>query len=246
MAECPKCGAKVRKEKLRRHISGVHGVGAKVPDSVGVEPAKPISTVRFPWRAFAAMGVIAIVVIAGYWYFTQAPSGGPQNPPSGTKTAIMEVRDYGTIRITLDLVRAPQTAGNFMNLANAGSYNGKTFNRVCAGFVAQGGDVPGASQIPWEYSGLLNSNYSIAMARQGNPSDTYKDTASSSFFINLDNNTFLDTYTPPSAYPYVVFGRVDEGQSRAVVDAIASIPAGPQPSCPPNSPPVITSVTITG
>ena len=245
MAECPKCGAKVRKEKLRRHISGVHGVGAKVPDPVGVEPARPVSTVRFPWRAFAAMGVIAIVVIAGYWYFTQPPSGGPQDRPSGTKTAVMEVRDYGTIRITLDLVRAPQTAGNFINLANAGSYNGKTFSRVCAGFVAQGGDVPGASQIAWEFSGLLNSKYSIAMARQGDPSGTYKDTASSTFFINLGPNTNLDLYTPPSYFPYVVFGRVVDASSKTVVDTIALIPAGPSPNCTPSSPPVITTVTIT-
>jgi len=246
MVECPKCGAKVRKEKLRRHINNVHGEGAKAAKPVEAKPARPASTVRFPWRAFAAMGVVALIVIAGYWFLTQQPGGGTTPPPSGTKVAVMEVRDFGTIRVTLDLVRAPQTAGNFISLANAGSYDGKTFNRVCAGFVIQGGDVPGASSIPWEFSGLLNSAYSIAMARQGNPNGTYKDTASSTFFINVGDNTNLDEYQPPDYYPYVVFGWVVDATSQSVVDAIAKIPAGSPPSCPPSSPPVITSVTITG
>ncbi|HYS71161.1 MAG TPA: hypothetical protein VEM95_01950, partial [Thermoplasmata archaeon] len=56
MAECPKCGAKVRKEKLRRHISGVHGPGVKVAEPVETEPSRPMSSVRFPWRTFMALG----------------------------------------------------------------------------------------------------------------------------------------------------------------------------------------------
>jgi len=189
----------------------------------------------------AALAVAALVALSPG---TSTAEGDKKVEAIKDTRAVIETK-YGEIELKFFPEVAPGHVENFINLANAGSYNGKTFSRVCAGFVAQGGDVPGASQIAWEFSGLLNSGYSIAMARQGDPSGTYKDTASSTFFINLGPNTNLDLYTPPSYYPYVVFGRVADASSKTVVDTIALIPAGPSPNCTPSSPPVITTVTIT-
>ena len=44
------------------------------------------------------------------------------------------------ITIEVDGIDAPITAGNFIDLVKRGVYNGTTFHRVEAGFVAQGGD----------------------------------------------------------------------------------------------------------
>ncbi|UCE39691.1 MAG: peptidylprolyl isomerase [Thermoplasmata archaeon] len=149
----------------------------------------------------------------------------------------------GTIKIELDTEKAPDTAGNFIDLANSNFYNGIIFHRVIAGFVIQGGGFTSdetkktADSIPWENTGLLNSRYTISMARSGDPnSEADSGTGSSQFFINLADNTNLDSY----AYPYVVFGRVIEGFS--VVDDIAALPTDSNDW--PDDPPVITTVVI--
>lgn len=238
--ECPKCGARVSREKLRRHINKVHGEGATKARPAAA-PTR-VSTVRFPWKAMLVLGIVGVVVFAGgYWFLGRQTTGGGGPFPPGDRFANVET-NFGTIRIHLSMANAPVTAGNFINLANAGRYNDNAFNRVCAGFVIQGGDVPGASKVPWESTGFPNVKYSVAMARQGDASEANKDSASSTFFINLGDNGHLDAYNPPSNYPYVVFGHVVEGT--AVVDQIAAVPAGSPPACPPNSPISISRVTI--
>lgn len=231
-AECPECGAKVRKEKLRRHVNAVHREGPKAPKPVAEVPRGP--TVRFPWAMFAVLAVVAVIVIAGFWLATRPPAGGGLT--SGNRVAVMET-SYGTIKIQLDTGRAPRTAGNFISLVQAGKYDGNSFHRVAANFVIQGGAVTGAANVAWENTGLKNVRYSIAMARSGDADNaSYKDTATSQFFINLGDNANLDDYR----FAYVVFGRVIEGQS--VVDAIGSIPSTPPGDGQPNTPVTINRV----
>jgi len=246
-AECPKCGAKVRKEKLRRHIAGVHGENPKPTEPVDAGPVRPVSVVQFPWRALIALAVVAGVVTAGYWFVSQLPSGGGGTPTPGGKVAVIEVENFGTFKVLLDPVRAPKTAANFIKLANAGSYNDNSFHRVVANFVIQGGAVVGAANTPWEFTGLVNAKYAISMARSGDANNaSYKDTATSQFFINLKDNPSLDPRSPSNptgvTYSYVVFGKVVEGQ--AVVDAIGRVATGSDDA--PLARVKITRVTITG
>ncbi|MDA0232407.1 MAG: peptidylprolyl isomerase, partial [Chloroflexi bacterium] len=49
----------------------------------------------------------------------------------------------GDFEVQLYADMAPLTVENFVNLANAGFYNGTTFHRVIQGFMAQGGDPTG-------------------------------------------------------------------------------------------------------
>jgi len=134
-----------------------------------------------------------------------------------TPVAIFET-NRGAFQIELDLARAPRTAGEFVKRVTGGGYNGNSFHRVAANFVIQGGAIRAAGRVDWEKTGLKNARYSIAMARSGSANDlASKDTATSQFFINLRDNASLDRYT----FPYVVFGRVIEGQS--VVDAIGAL-----------------------
>ena len=69
----------------------------------------------------------------------------------------------------------------------------------------------------WQ-NGLKNDKYTIAMARLGNQPDS----ASSQFFINVGDNSFLDQ--PRDGAGYAVFGRVYSGQD--VVDAISLVDTG--------------------
>ena len=63
--------------------------------------------------------------------------------PIGIHHAEIEIKDYGTVSVELDGDTAPITVQNFMDLANAGFYDGLTFHRIIDGFMIQGGDPNG-------------------------------------------------------------------------------------------------------
>jgi len=238
LAECPKCGAKVRKDKLRRHISTVHAVGPKPAKGAAPAVATKVSTVVFPWKVIAVLVAAVVVVSGGYYVATRLPAGGTPGG-SGTALAVMET-NFGEIKITLDLIRAPKTTGHFISLVNAGKYDGNGFQRVAYNFVIQGGKGADSSKIAWELTGLKNVHYTVAMARVAGDINS----ATCEFFINLKDNAYLDA--PPGEQPYVVFGRVTAGQS--VVDAIGNLyPAGNyQYDGPPTSTVTISRITIVG
>ena len=69
-------------------------------------------------------------------------------------------------------------------------------------------------------NGLTNDIGTLAMARTSDP-----DSATSQFFINLENNQFLNYQSPdPELIGYCVFGRVLKGMD--VVREIAASPTG--------------------
>ena len=135
----------------------------------------------------------------------------------GDKYAVMTIKDYGDITIKLYPDAAPKGTQNFIDLANSGFYNGKTFHRVVADFMAQGGDPNGdgtggsKETIKGEFSanGVENSlSHTRGVVSMARASDM--DSASSQFFICYsDKDTFLDGQ-------YAAFGMVTEGMD--VVD----------------------------
>jgi peptidyl-prolyl cis-trans isomerase B (cyclophilin B) len=133
--------------------------------------------------------------------------------------------NHGSVSIELDHARAPETAANFLQYAKDGFYEGTLFHRVIPKFMIQGGGMePGMKQKPPRASiqneagnGLSNVIGSVAMARTSDPHS-----ASSQFFINVANNTFLDHKAPRGdAWGYCVFGRVVEGMD--VVNEIVDV-----------------------
>ena len=131
----------------------------------------------------------------------------------------------GTITLELDDAKAPVTVKNFVDYAKAGHYNGTIFHRVIDGFMIQGGGFTAAmDQKPTNApikneatNGLSNARGTIAMART-----QVVDSATSQFFINLTDNTFLDHRAPdPRGFGYAVFGKVTDGMD--VVDKIAKV-----------------------
>ncbi len=136
--------------------------------------------------------------------------------------------NQGTFTIELNAEKAPATVKNFLDYVNSGFYNGTIFHRVIDGFMIQGGGFePGMTQKPVEApvqneaaNGLKNDNYTVAMARTGDPHS-----ATAQFFINVKDNSFLN-YTASNAqgFGYCVFGKVVEG--RDVVDAMRRVKTG--------------------
>ena len=144
-----------------------------------------------------------------------------------TKTVQMET-SAGTLRIELDDVKAPVSVANFLDYVNKGHYDGTVFHRVIKGFMLQGGGFePGMKQKPTAANikneannGLKNKRYTLAMARTSDPHS-----ASSQFFINCADNTFLDFKAENAqGWGYAVFGRVVAGTE--VVDAIEKMSTG--------------------
>ena len=134
----------------------------------------------------------------------------------------------GTIRVELDEAKAPVSSKNFLEYVDAGHYNGTVFHRVIPGFMVQGGGFePGMNQKATRATianeannGVKNNRYTLAMARTSAPHS-----ASSQFFINATDNTFLNfTAESASGWGYAVFAKVVSGTE--VVDAIERVKTG--------------------
>ena len=134
----------------------------------------------------------------------------------------------GSIAIELFEDDAPITTKNFLDYANSGFYDGTLFHRVIPGFVIQGGGLEtgmknklGKAPIENEANnGQKNLKWSLSMARTSDPHS-----ATSQFFINLENNSSLDhTAETPQGWGYAVFGTVIEGFE--TVEAIAAVATG--------------------
>ena len=134
--------------------------------------------------------------------------------------------NFGNIILELDADKAPITVENFLSYAKNGYYNDTIFHRVIDGFMIQGGGFDAAMKqkatekpIKNEASnGLKNNKYTIAMARTSIP-----DSATSQFFINVNNNDFLN-HPGQDGWGYCVFGKVTEGAD--IVDKIQKVATG--------------------
>ncbi|OFS87881.1 MULTISPECIES: peptidylprolyl isomerase [Oligella] len=145
-----------------------------------------------------------------------------------SNTRVKLVTNMGDIVLELDGAKAPITTQNFLDYVKNGFYSNVIFHRVIPNFMIQGGGFePGMNQkntnapITNEAdNGLKNDKYTIAMARTQDPHS-----ASAQFFINTNNNDFLN-FTAPSVqgWGYAVFGKVVEGTE--VVDAIEKVATG--------------------
>ena len=138
---------------------------------------------------------------------------------------ILLVTNLGDIVLELHPDYAPLSVENFLVYVDEGFYDGTVFHRVIPEFMVQGGGFTQEMQrknthapIMNEASnGLLNTRYSVAMART---SEIHS--ATSQFFINLNDNTFLDHGVRD--FGYAVFGRVAQGTD--VLDRIAAVKTG--------------------
>lgn len=166
----------------------------------------------------------------------EAPAQALANPVATLDTTM------GTFRVELFLDRTPITASNFVDLATSGFYNGLHFHRVIPNFMDQfgcphsrsphstragtGGPPDGTfknlktgaverrshgGNIQDEHTSRdSNLPGTLSMANTGQPNS-----GGSQFFINVNNNAYLDWFSPGrSKHP--VFGKIVEGYDVAV------------------------------
>lgn len=133
----------------------------------------------------------------------------------------------GSYVITLEPTKAPVTVDNFLAYVNAAWYDGTIFHRHAPGFVLQAGAYPqglSLTNVPLQKAsyapialevgkGLSNVQYTVAMARTD-----VLNSATSQFFINLANNSALDT----ASGGYAVFGTITSGST-----AVTAMQAAP-------------------
>jgi len=183
------------------------------------------------------------------WALFTATAGALALPLHAAEQATPKVQlktSLGTIVVQLDPAKAPKTVENFLQYVKDKHYDGTIFHRVINGFMIQGGGFtpdmaqkPTRAPIPLEAkNGLKNDEYTIAMARTGNP-----DSATAQFFINVKNNDGLNAPSP-DGHGYAVFGKVVQGQD--VVDKIKAVATGnrgPYQNAP-TTPVIIESATL--
>lgn len=134
----------------------------------------------------------------------------------------------GHIKVELWEHRAPITVKNFLRYVQDSFYDGTIFHRVIDNFMVQGGGL--TPDMRQKQSGLhpaikneadaalSNERGTIAMARTQEI-----DSATSQFFINVNDNKFLDHQNDtPKGFGYAVFGRVIEGMDD-IVEKISKI-----------------------
>ena len=153
----------------------------------------------------------------------RAQIGGCTPNFSGAIVYLFET-PLGDVPVQLYPNLAPQTVANFRAYADSGDWDGSLVHRSVPGFVIQGGgyrEVAGAYQtiptdpaVPNEPC-LSNTAGTIAMARVGGQPNS----ATSQWFINLANNTSLDSVDGG----FTAFGRVI-GDGMDVVQDIAALP----------------------
>jgi len=152
----------------------------------------------------------------------------------------------GTVRVELYPEKAPKTVENFLKYVRDGHFDGTIFHRVIPGFMIQGGGFtpdmkqkPTRPPVPIESkNGLKNEVGTLAMARTSDPNS-----ATAQFFININNNAFLN-YPGQDGNGYTVFGKVVDGMD--VVNKIAAVPTGNKGGHQnvPNQPVVIESAKV--
>jgi cyclophilin family peptidyl-prolyl cis-trans isomerase len=134
--------------------------------------------------------------------------------------------NMGSMEVELFEDKAPISVKNFLGYVDSKFYNGTIFHRVINNFMIQGGGMdekmvekPTKASIKNEAAnGLANDTGTIAMARTSDP-----DSATSQFFINVNNNSGLNRPSP-DGHGYAVFGKVINGMH--VVNRIKMVKTG--------------------
>jgi peptidyl-prolyl cis-trans isomerase B (cyclophilin B) len=218
------------------------------------------------WVAIAGVGLVAVVVVVASACTGTAPPTAsattgagtclprtepgtvaappaatplPQAPADvggdGTRATICTA--LGDVTMELFTASAPVAAQNFVNLAEAGYYQGSPFHRIVPGFMIQGGSSatsetggPGFTIPDEPFAGEYVRGI-VAMARTPQPNSQ-----SSQFFILVADAPHLE------GGGYTIFGRVTAGME--VVDEIVSGPRGGPQNDQALEPVTITDVSV--
>jgi peptidyl-prolyl cis-trans isomerase B (cyclophilin B) len=225
-----------KKRRARPVTEGIYPVTNRPPGARRRPPPPRPQRSGIPgiWLALGGVAALVAVAIIGYVYFfapgaapaatvdasrlhppAATPLASPPAEPAGDGTTATITTERGTIVIELFTESAPVAAENFINLAEAGFYNGVGFHRIIPGFMIQGGDPEGTGgggpgyTIPDEPIVGEYVRATVAMARTQQPNSQ-----GSQFFVVVDDSPHL------AGGGYTIFGRVTSGME--VADEIVS------------------------
>ncbi len=145
---------------------------------------------------------LLIIIMIG---FTMTANANDEN------ILLLELKD-GTVTIEMKPEVAPMHVARIKELVREGFYDGLTFHRVIAGFMAQTGDPLGngtggsGQNIDAEFNNERHLRGTLSMARARDPNS-----ADSQFFICFDDAPHLNGQ-------YTVWGQVIDGMEH--VDSI--------------------------
>ncbi len=151
-----------------------------------------------------------------------------QNQPAAANVEVIITTNQGEIGVSLYAEKAPISVASFLSYVDSGFYQQTIFHRVIDNFMIQGGGFDQTmtqknTQAPIHNeadNGLFNTAGTIAMARTNAPHS-----ATSQFFINVNDNDFLNHRTKNGAgWGYAVFGKVTSGMD--IVNAIKGVKTG--------------------
>lgn len=167
----------------------------------------------------------------------------PRRRLSRKRAYIATIRtNCGTIRVRLDVRRAPKTAASFAALARRHFFDGLAFHRIAKpggnDFVIQGGDPlgngeggPGYTVVEAPPATTRYRRYDVAMAKA---QSERPGTSGSQFFIVTGRDPGLEPV-------YAILGRVVGGED--AVRRIAAVPSDPASEAP-LDPVVMSSVRV--
>jgi len=174
-------------------------------------------------------GILAVLLLSSGFVLADVTQGViPLQAPAPKELKNVQIiieTSMGAITAELDSAKAPGTVSNVLSYIDAKFYDATIFHRVIDGFMIQGGGftrdmIQKKNQAPVKNeadNGLHNVRGTLAMART-----MIVDSATSQFFINLIDNSFLDFKSKTDAgWGYCVFGKVVDGMD--VVDKIAKV-----------------------
>jgi len=142
----------------------------------------------------ASASAVAAACVSPSASASASPTPTAANPALDSKATVALAKG-GIFTFTLRPDKAPKTVANFTRKSRAGDYDGTTFHRVVAGFVAQGGDPlsktlspgdprlgTGGGQQETELSDLPFDKGAVGIARGGD----IKVSNDSQFYVCLD------------------------------------------------------------
>jgi peptidyl-prolyl cis-trans isomerase A (cyclophilin A) len=175
-------------------------------------------------RHFLRFGIAATLSLVASFAYAQ------ELPKVNIKTS------EGDIVLELYPEKAPKTVANFLRYVKKGHYNKTIFHRVIDNFMIQGGGmtaamqekptdkpVPSEAKLAFEQE-LKNDIGTIAMARTNDPNS-----ARAQFYINVNNNDFLNYQPIPDGDPVQVLKNGEPltlPRSRALIFAAGYTPFG--------------------
>ena len=166
--------------------------------------------------------VVLVGILIGLAFFFMNTNNTNKSETTSTPQAQITT-NYGVFTIEFFSTLAPKTVENFTKLSKEGFYDGIRFHRIINGFVIQGGDPQtkdltkvnlwGTGGPGYQFEDEIheknnNLKYTLSMANSG------PNTNGSQFFINVADNSFLDT-------KHTVFANVVSGKE--IVDNIALV-----------------------